>query len=307
MGPTAAGKTDLALRLIEHLPADLVSVDSVMVYRGMDVGSGKPPPEVLARTPHRLVDIREVTEPYSAGEFRKDALREIAATRARGRIPLLVGGTLLYFRTLERGLAPLPAASEAVRARIAAAAEGRGWPALHARLAAVDPAAAERIHPHDQQRIQRALEVIEVSGRPFSEWRAVDAPLARLPGPLVRLAVAPPERAALHRTIDVRFRAMVARGLVDEVRGLAARPGVGPDLPAMRAVGYRQVWEHLDGRCSHAEMVERGITATRQLARRQLTWLRGLSQVKWLGPAADAAGRAREHVLRATGSGAVSC
>ena len=170
MGPTAAGKTDLAVRLAESLPADIVSVDSAMVYRGMDIGTGKPPPEVLARVPHRLVDIREVAEPYSAGEFREDALWEIAAIRAHGRIPLLVGGTLLYFRALERGLGPLPTAAAPVRARIAAAAERSGWPALHARLAAADPDAAKRIHPNDRQRIQRALEVLEVSGRPLSEW-----------------------------------------------------------------------------------------------------------------------------------------
>ena len=298
MGPTAAGKTDLAVRLAERLPADLVSVDSAMVYRGMDIGTGKPPPEVLARAPHRLIDIREVTETYSAGEFRRDAMREIGSIRADGRIPLLVGGTLLYFRALERGLSPLPRAAPAVRERLEAEAERCGWPALHARLAAVDPEAARRIHPNDAQRIQRALEVFEVSGRRLSEWHRSGPRPAGPAGPIVRLAAAPAERGDLHRAIDTRFRAMVERGLVDEVRGLAERPGVGPDLPSMRAVGYRQVFDHLQGRSDHVEMVERAIAATRQLARRQLTWLRSLSGIRWLDPAAGGELRARDYILR---------
>ena len=299
MGPTAAGKTELAIRLAERLPADIVSVDSAMVYRGMDIGTGKPPPEVLARAPHRLIDIREVTDTYSAGDFRRDAAREIESIRARGRIPLLAGGTLLYFRALERGLAPLPRAAPAVRARLAAEGERLGWPALHARLAVVDPRAARRIHPRDAQRIQRALEVFEVSGRCLSEW-LVSAPAGpdEPAGPVVRVAVAPSDRADLHRAIDTRFRAMIERGLVGEVRRLAARPGVRPDLPSMRAVGYRQVWDHLRGRSDHAAMVERAIAATRQLARRQLTWLRSLSGVRWLDPAAGAEGDARDYILR---------
>lgn len=304
MGPTAAGKTDLALRIAERLPVDLVSVDSAMVYRGMDIGTGKPPPEVLARTPHRLVDIREVTEAYSAGEFRRDAMREIESIRVRGRIPLLVGGTLLYFRALERGLSPLPRAAPVVRERLAAEAERRGWPALHTRLAAVDPTAARRIHPNDAQRIQRALEVFEVSGRRFSEWHRSAPPRPAGPaGPLVRLAVAPAERSDLHRAIDTRFRRMVEGGLVDEVRGLAERPGVGPDLPSMRAVGYRQVWDHLQGCSDHAEMVARAIAATRQLARRQFTWLRSLSGIHWLDPGADDALHACGYIMRNAAGG----
>ena len=297
-GPTAAGKTDLALRLAERLPVDVVSVDSAMVYRGMDIGTGKPPPEVLARVPHRLIDIREVTETYSAGEFRRDALREIEAIRARGRIPLLVGGTLLYFRAIERGLAALPRAAPAVRERLAAEGERSGWPALHARLTAIDPGAARRIHPNDAQRIQRALEVFEVSGRRLSEWHRAGPRSSGPAGPVVRIAVAPADRADLHRAIDTRFRTMVERGLVDEVRSLGERPGVGPELPSMRAVGYRQVWDHLQGRSDHAQMVERAIAATRQLARRQLTWLRSLAGVRWIEPAVGAPARAVESIVR---------
>ena len=303
MGPTAAGKTDLAVRLAERLPADVVSVDSAMVYRGMDVGTGKPPPEALARAPHRLIDVREVTETYSAGDFRRDAAREIEDIRARGRLPLLVGGTLLYFRALERGLAPLPRASPAVRARIAAEGDRSGWPALHARLAAVDPEAARRVHPNDAQRVGRALEVFEVSGRRMSDWQRSARGPAGVAGPIVRLAAAPADRAALHRAIEARFHAMLERGLVDEVRGLAARPGVDRGLPSMRAVGYRQVWDYLEGRSDRAAMAERAVAATRQLARRQLTWLRSLSGVCWLDPASGAAERALEYILRNAAGG----
>lgn len=298
MGPTAAGKTDLAVRLVERLPAEIVSVDSAMVYRGMDIGTGKPPPALLARAPHRLIDIREVTDPYSAGDFRGDAMREIEAIRARGRIPLLVGGTFLYFRALERGIAPLPRAVPAVRARLADEGERRGWPALHARLAAVDPLSSRRIHPNDAQRIQRALEVFEVSGRSLSEWHGCTPASAGLEGPVVRLALAPSDRAELHRAIGTRFRAMVERGLVEEVRGLARRPGVGPELPSMRAVGYRQVWDHLEGRTDHAAMVERAVAATRQLARRQLTWLRSLSGIRWIDSTGNAVAKAHDGILR---------
>ena len=297
MGPTAAGKTEFAVRLAERLPVDLVSVDSAMVYRGMDIGTGKPPPEVLARTPHRLIDIREVTETYSAGDFSRDAMREIRAIRACGRIPLLVGGTLLYFRAFEQGLSPLPRAAPAVRERLTAEGERSGWPVLHARLAAIDPGAARRIHPNDAQRIQRALEVFEVSGRPLSDWHRSDAGPSGPAGPIVRFAVAPADREKLHRAIDTRFRTMVERGLVDEVRGLGERSGVGPDLPSMRAVGYRQVWDHLLGRSDHAEMVKRAVAATRQLARRQLSWIRSLSGVRWLDPAAGAEARMLESIL----------
>jgi len=284
-GPTAVGKTALAVRLVQRLPLEIVSVDSAMVYRGMDVGTGKPGPRVLARAPHRLIDIRDPEQTYSAGEFRADALAAIEAIVAAGRVPLLVGGTGLYFRALEEGLAALPGRDPERRAALDALARAHGGAALHARLAAVDPSAARRIHANDPQRLQRALEVYEITGRPMSELvaegRAVapdgrpgrrpDRPLDR---PVVRIALLPSDRRDLHRRIATRFERMLARGLVEEVRALARRPGVHAGLPSMRAVGYRQVWEHLEGRGDRARLAARGAAATRQLARRQLTWLR---------------------------------
>ncbi len=280
MGPTASGKTDLAVALHAALPVDIVSVDSVMVYRGMDIGSAKPAPAVLAQAPHRLVNILDPAEPYSAARFREDALREIRAIHAAGRVPLLVGGTMLYFRALFEGLSALPSADPAVRARLELEAAERGWPALHARLAQVDPAAAARIHPNDPQRIQRALEVHELTGRPLSELQAAqagDAPPYRF----VKLAVAPAERSVLHERISRRFRQMLEAGLVEEVEGLYRRGDLHPGLPAIRAVGYRQVWQYLAGELDREVMVERGIIATRQLAKRQFTWLRSETQVAW--------------------------
>lgn len=280
MGPTASGKTDLAVALHEALPVDIVSVDSVMVYRGMDIGSAKPAPAILAQAPHRLVDILDPAEPYSAARFREDALREIRAIHAAGRVPLLVGGTMLYFRALFGGLSALPSADPAVRARLEQEAAERGWPALHARLAQVDPAAAARIHPNDPQRIQRALEVHELTGRPLSELQAAPAGEA-LPYRFVKLAVAPAERSVLHERISRRFRQMLEAGLVEEVEGLFRRGDLHPGLPAIRAVGYRQVWQYLAGELDREAMVERGIIATRQLAKRQFTWLRSETQVAW--------------------------
>ena len=280
MGPTASGKTDLAVALHATLPVDIVSVDSVMVYRGMDIGSAKPAPAVLAQAPHRLVNILDPAEPYSAARFREDALREIRAIHAAGRVPLLVGGTMLYFRALFEGLSALPSADPAVRVRLELEAAERGWPALHARLAQVDPAAAARIHPNDPQRIQRALEVHELTGCPLSELQAAqagDAPPYRF----VKLAVAPAERSVLHERISRRFRQMLEAGLVEEVEGLYRRGDLHPGLPAIRAVGYRQVWQYLAGELDREVMVERGIIATRQLAKRQFTWLRSETQVAW--------------------------
>ena len=274
MGPTAAGKTDLAVTLVEQLPMDIISVDSVMVYRGMDIGSAKPDSATLARAPHRLIDIRDPAEAYSAAQFRDDALHEMAEISGEGRIPLLVGGTMLYFRALLSGLSRLPSADAEIRTRLEAEAEVEGWASLHRRLAEVDAAAAARIHPNDPQRIQRALEVYELTGVPLSELQQqqqVDQPL---PYRIIKLAVAPAERSILHQRIGQRFEQMLREGLVEEVENLRLRGDLHLDLPALRAVGYRQVWEFLDGDIDYTEMIERGIIATRQLAKRQFTWLR---------------------------------
>jgi len=274
MGPTASGKTALALALADRLDCGLVSVDSAQVYRGMDIGTAKPEPAVLARYPHRLIDIRDPAEPYSAAEFRRDALTAIGEILAAGRTPLLVGGTMLYFRALIHGLAEMPGADPAIRAGIAALAAREGWEAVHRRLAAVDPASAARIDPGNRQRVQRALEVYLASGRPMSSLHAAQSPAADLPCRLLQLALIPADRAALHRRIAARFHAMLAAGFLDEVRALKARGDLHPDLPSIRSVGYRQAWDYLDGRVSRQEMSERAIAATRQLAKRQLTWLR---------------------------------
>jgi tRNA dimethylallyltransferase len=273
MGPTASGKTELAVRLVEALPLTIVSVDSAMVYRGMDIGTAKPGPEILARAPHRLIDIREPEETYSAGDFVRDARTAMADIRAAGRVPLLVGGTMMYFRALTRGMADLPAADPAVRQAIDDEARADGWPALHARLAAVDPAAAARIAANDSQRIQRALEVWRVSGKPLSAWQAEGPGPA--PGPAyLRFGLAPEPRAALHRRIERRLRGMLDAGFVDEVARLKQRPFLDERSPAMRAVGYRQVWTYLDGRAALEAAVHKAVAATRQLAKRQMTWLR---------------------------------
>jgi tRNA dimethylallyltransferase len=274
MGPTASGKTDLAITLVEQLPMDIVSVDSVMVYRGMDIGSAKPDAATLTRAPHRLIDIRDPSEAYSAAQFREDALIEMAEISRRGRIPLLVGGTMLYFRALLKGLSSLPSADTEIRARLEAEAEAEGWGSLHRRLAGVDAAAAARIHPNDPQRIQRALEVYEMTGIPLSELQQQPPLDQPLPYRIIKLAVAPADRSVLHQRIAERFEGMLRSGLVEEVEGLRRRGDLHPDLPALRAVGYRQVWEFLDGDIDYTEMVERGIIATRQLAKRQFTWLR---------------------------------
>jgi len=271
-GPTASGKTALALELAAHFPLGLVSVDSAMVYRGMDIGSGKPAAEVLRSFPHALIDIREPWEPFSAGMFCREAMPAIAAIHAAGRVPLLVGGTLLYFRSLIHGLAPLPVADSALRAAIEAEGEQRGWPALHAELAAVDPVAAARIRPADRQRIQRALEVWRLSGRPISaqQQRSGQPPGLRF----VHLALVPGERARLYADIERRFAGMMAAGFLEEVAALRAMPQMSLACPAMRAVGYRQLWQHLQGELSLIEACRQAVVATRRLAKRQLTWLR---------------------------------
>jgi tRNA dimethylallyltransferase len=273
MGPTAAGKTRVALELARHLPVEIISVDSALVYRGMNIGTAKPDAGILETAPHRLIDIRDPVEAYSAAEFRQDALAAMAEISALGRVPLLVGGTFLYFRALEQGLSDMPAADPEIRSRLEAEARDTGLESLHARLARVDPVAAARIHATDPQRILRALEVYELTGEPMSTFHARDHHVD-LPYRLLKLALLPADRSVLHARIAARFSAMLADGLIEEVRGLYQRGDLTPELPAMRAVGYRQVWAYLAGEISREELPERAIAATRQYARRQLTWLR---------------------------------
>ncbi|MDP1644976.1 MAG: tRNA (adenosine(37)-N6)-dimethylallyltransferase MiaA [Thiobacillus sp.] len=272
MGPTASGKTALAVSLIERFPLEIISVDSALVYRGMDIGTAKPDTATLARAPHHLLDIRDPTEAYSAAAFCDDARRLMADIVARGRVPLLVGGTMLYFRALLQGLDDLPRADPALRQKLAAEAMARSWPALHAELAQVDPVTAARLAPHDSQRIGRALEIFQLSGVPMAAL--LDKAQAVLPYRVLQLALIPSDRAVLHQRIAARFDAMLAEGLIDEVKSLRQTYALNPDLPAMRTVGYRQVWAYLDGKIDLNALREQGIAATRQLAKRQLTWLR---------------------------------
>jgi tRNA dimethylallyltransferase len=291
MGPTASGKTDLAVELAARLSCDIVSVDSAMVYRGMDIGTAKPGREILERAPHRLIDICDASEPYSAARFCADAEREMAAITAAGRVPLLVGGTMLYFRALQGGLSRLPSANSVVRARLAAEARRDGWAALHHRLASVDPATALRVHPNDSQRIQRALEVVEITGRPLSDLMGIPEKWA-LPYRLLKLVREPKERAVLHQRIEDRFRNMLALGFEHEVRALWARGDLTPEMPSMRCVGYRQMLKYLFGEYTFEEMVQRVIVATRQLAKRQLTWLRSERDIHRIGDLGDPMDRA---------------
>lgn len=304
MGPTAAGKSDLALALAESLGGEIVSVDSAQVYRGLDIGSAKPDAATRARVPHHLIDIADPAEAYSAARFREDAAAAIGAIRARGRLPILAGGTMLYFRALQQGLAGLPRADAALRAELEREAAREGWPALHARLAAVDPETAAKLHPNDSQRIQRALEVHRLSGRPMSALQR-EAPGGGLEGAVVKLAVSPPERAELHARIARRFRLMLEQGLLDEVRRLKARGDLHRELPSMRAVGYQELWRHLDGEWDLATATERAIAATRQLAKRQLTWLRSEPALgDWLDPAdPGVTARAEERIRSAAVEG----
>ena len=295
MGPTAAGKTRTAAELAASGPYEIVSVDSALVFRHLDIGTGKPDRDLLARAPHRLIDIRNPDQRYSAAEFRDDALRAIADIRASGRVPLLAGGTGLYFRALEEGLAVLPPADPAVRGEIEREASRVGWPALHSRLAGVDPSSAGRIHPNDPQRIQRALEVHELTGRPMSDLLARGR-RGGLSGPVCRIVIEPADRSALHRDIATRFTRMLDAGLIDEVRALRRHWRLDERSASMRLVGYRQVWGYLAGTCSREDMTARAIAATRQLARRQLTWLRSdRTAVRVDCHAPDAAGRVAAH------------
>jgi tRNA dimethylallyltransferase len=299
MGPTASGKTALAVELVQRLPFEIVSVDSALVYRGMDIGAAKPDAETLRIAPHRLIDILDPAEAYSAGQFRSDALREIADIQTAGRFPLLVGGTMLYFRALERGLAELPSADPAMRARLAVEIAEQGSAALHRRLAQIDHIAAARIHPHDAQRIQRALEVYELTGQSLTELCG-GSHNELLPFRIIKQIVAPADRRVLHERIEQRFRAMLEQGFVAEVERLRARGDLDLNQPAMRAVGYRQVWEYLEGAVDYPAMVERGIAATRQFAKRQLTWLRSESGAFWLDSAApDVLERLTAHLREA--------
>jgi tRNA dimethylallyltransferase len=311
MGPTGAGKTDAALALAERLPVEIVSVDSAMVYRGLDIGTAKPAAAIRTRVPHHLVDVRDPTERYSAGEFVREARVAMAAIRARGKLPLLVGGTMLYFRAVQSGLAHLPAADLAVRARLEQRGAAEGWPALHAELATVDPAAARRIATSDAQRIQRALEVHALTGRPLSALQQQDLRGATDANYLT-LVIAPAERAALHADLERRFDAMLAAGLLAEVAGLRARGDLDPSLPAIRSVGYRQLWAHVAGECDFASARAAGIRATRQLAKRQYTWLRAERGAAWFPARApglidDLAARVDGWLLRHRKSSAALC
>lgn len=275
MGPTASGKTDLAVALAERFPVEIISVDSALVYRDMDIGTAKPDAATLARAPHFLIDVIAPEAAYSAGRFTRDALDLMAAITARGHVPLLVGGSMLYFKALKGGLDALPVADPAVRAELEARAAREGWPALHAELAQRDPQAAARLKPHDAQRIQRALELCLSTGGTMSELLGRGGQHGPLPYRLLELALVPGERAWLHERINRRFQLMLDQGLVDEVVNLRRCHALNADLPAMRCVGYRQVWQYLEGECDFEEMAARGMAATRQLAKRQLTWLRG--------------------------------
>lgn len=281
MGPTAAGKTDTAMALHERLGHELISVDSAMVYRGMDIGSAKPSPAELARAPHHLIDIRDPAEPYSAADFREDALQLMRQISAAGRVPLLVGGTMLYYKRLVEGVANLPSADPAIRRRLAAQWHAEGLLSLHKQLAEVDAISAQRIHPNDPQRLMRALEVYYASGRPMSELWAEQQP-ETFPWRVLSIALAPTERTLLHQRIAQRFEVMLGEGLINEVTALKKRNDLHLGLPAMKSVGYRQVWEYLEGEYDYATLVERGVIATRQLAKRQLTWLRSWPELKWI-------------------------
>jgi tRNA dimethylallyltransferase len=288
MGPTASGKTDLAIQLHRRFAVDIISVDSALVYRGMDIGTAKPDADTLARAPHALIDIRDPAESYSAAEFREDALAAMAHSVRRSRVPLLAGGTMLYFRALARGLATLPPASPEVRARLEAQAREHGWQALHERLAERDPEAARRIHPNDPQRIQRALEVIELTGRPISELQREQED-QQLGYRVLRVVACPQPRARLHARIELRFQRMLEQGFLKEMETLRARGDLHADLPSMRCVGYRQAWSFLEGEISHAEMCRKAVVATRQLAKRQLTWLRQETGALWYDPCKESA------------------
>lgn len=287
MGPTASGKTDIAVRLCKRFPFDIISVDSALVYRGMDIGTAKPDAETRERTPHRLIDIRDPEESYSAGDFVRDARHEIDDILAAGRLPLLVGGTMMYFRALTGGIAELPAADAEIRAAIDAEAENSGWPAVHRELMAVDPEVAKRIQPNDRQRIQRALEVYRSSGRALSDWQKATPEMTSDGIDFIKIALQPATRQRLHERIEERLNFMLNNGFLDEVKALHDRPGLTREHASMRSVGYRQLWEHLDGETTLEEARDKALFATRQLAKRQITWLRSESELLSFDPLED--------------------
>ena len=280
MGPTASGKTALAMALCDALPCDIVSVDSALIYRDMDIGTAKPTEEELANYPHRLINLRDATESYSAADFCHDALAEIEKIRANNRIPLLVGGTMMYFKSLIEGISPLPAANSDIRQQIEAEAEQSGWQAMHEKLQNVDSVSAERIHPNDPQRITRALEVFRLTGKSLTQLTEKKG--AKLEGDILQLAITPKERSTLHARIELRYQQMIEQGFEQEVINLKKRDDLNENLPSIRCVGYRQMWQYLNGEFDHKEMVFRGVCATRQLAKRQLTWLRSWQNLHWL-------------------------
>ncbi|WP_413285316.1 tRNA (adenosine(37)-N6)-dimethylallyltransferase MiaA [Vibrio sp. MA40-2] len=280
MGPTASGKTELAIKLTQKYPIEIISVDSALIYKGMDIGTAKPDETELAAAPHRLINILDPSESYSAADFRRDALAEMASIVAKGKIPLLVGGTMLYYKALLEGLSPLPAADTEIRRQIEIEADKLGWNAMHKQLEDVDPVSAERIHPNDPQRLSRALEVYRISGKTITELTKIKG--EPLPYNVKQFAISPKERAELHHRIEVRFEKMIDAGFEQEMKALYARKDLHVDLPSIRCVGYRQMWDYLDGNCTLNEAVFRGVCATRQLAKRQITWLRSWDNLTWL-------------------------
>jgi len=280
MGPTASGKTALAMALQEALPCDIVSVDSALIYKDMDIGTAKPTKDELAQYPHRLINLRDASESYSAADFCRDALAEIAEIRANNRIPLLVGGTMMYFKSLIEGISPLPTADPEIRNAIETEALAKGWQVLHDQLAEIDPVSAERIHPNDPQRITRALEVYRLTGNTLTQLTQIKGD--KLGGNVLQLAITPQERSTLHERIALRYQQMIDLGFEQEVIKLKSRSDLHQDLPSIRCVGYRQMWQYLEGEFDHDEMIFRGICATRQLAKRQLTWLRSWPDLHWL-------------------------
>lgn len=280
MGPTASGKTEVAIRLAQKYPVEVISVDSALIYKDMNIGTAKPDADELAKAPHRLIDILDPSEAYSAADFRRDALEQMQEIVSQGKIPLLVGGTMLYYKALIEGLSPLPAADQKIRAQIEQEAQTKGWQVLHEELAQIDPVSAERIHPNDPQRLSRALEVYRITGKSLTELTEQKG--EPIPYEIKQFAIMPQERSELHRRIELRFSKMIEAGFKEEVEALYQRGDLHPDLPSIRCVGYRQMWEHLDGDISLDEAIFKGVCATRQLAKRQITWLRSWQDLTWL-------------------------